>query len=96
MTAPGPAALAPSQVRHPGRAVARTVVQVAVGLAAATPELVTLSGVPQTVGAVGVGLAVAAVITRVMAIPAVDAALAQWVPWLSAEPTPQSKPPDAS
>ena len=86
MTAPTPAAVAPSQVRHPGRAVARTVFQVAVGLAAATPELVALSGVPQTVSAVSVGLAVAATVTRVMAIPAVDAALQQWMPWLSAEP----------
>ena len=82
-----PAAVAPSQVRHPGRAVGRTVFQLVVGLAAATPELVTLSGVPQTVSSVGVGLAVAALVTRVMAIPAVDAALQQWAPWLSAEPS---------
>lgn len=90
MTAPVPAAVPPSQVRHPGRAVARTVFQLAVGLVAATPELATLSGVPQTVSSVGVGLAVAAVVTRIMAIPAVEVALAQWMPWLAAEPAPDA------
>jgi hypothetical protein len=86
VTAAQQPAPAPSQVRNPGRTVARTVFQLVIGLAAAIPELVTLSGVPQTVSSVGVGLAAAAVVTRVMAIPQVDAALQLWAPWLAAEP----------
>lgn len=84
MTAPAP--LPASQVRHPGRAVVRTVFQLAVGIAAATPELVYLSGVPANTSAVVVGLGVAAGFTRFMAIPQVEAAIQTWAPWLAAEP----------
>lgn len=48
------------------RTVLRTVVQVAVGLAAGLPLLLAASGAGETTGAVGVVLAAAAVVTRVM------------------------------
>lgn len=74
----------PSQVRFPWRAAARTVFQLGVGTAAAMPQLVASSGLPDTAWGVGTALAVSAVVTRVMAIPAVDLAIDRWVPWLSA------------
>lgn len=76
----------PTQVAHPWRATARTVFQLAIGLAAALPMLVGLLGLPPSAGLAG-ALGVAAALTRFMALPAVNAALAQWVPWLAAEPT---------
>lgn len=79
---------AASQVQHPWRAVERTVLQLVVGGAAALPILVDASGLPQTAAGIGTALAVAAAITRVMAIPAVEEALQLWAPWLAAEPSP--------
>lgn len=74
----------PTQVQHPGRAVVRTVVQVALGLVLAAPVLVREIGLPETVAGVSALLTVSAVTTRIMAIPAVSLALDQWAPWLSA------------
>lgn len=81
-----PAAVAPSQVRHPWRAVERTVLQLIVGGAAGLPIIISASGVPQTAAGIGTALAISAVITRLMAMPAVDAALQVWAPWLATEP----------
>ncbi|WP_280378536.1 hypothetical protein [Nocardia wallacei] len=74
-----------SQVSHPWRATARTVLQLVVGLAVALPTLVGLLDLPPSAGLTA-ALGVAAAITRVMAMPAVEAALRQWVPWLAADP----------
>ncbi|MFI6368936.1 hypothetical protein ACIBG0_40195 [Nocardia sp. NPDC050630] len=75
-----------SQVRYPWRAVVRTVFQLVVGLAAALPMIVATSGLPATAAGIGAALAISATITRVMSVPAVNAALAIWAPWLAAEP----------
>lgn len=75
-----------SQVRHPGHAVARTVFQLIVGIAPMMPVIVSASGLPQTTAGVAAALAISAIVTRVMAIPVVDAALEIWLPWLAAEP----------
>ncbi|WP_280442220.1 hypothetical protein [Nocardia brasiliensis] len=77
---------APTQVAYPWRALVRTVFQLVVGVAAAMPLIVSASGVPATAAGVGAALAVSAAVTRFMAVPAVNAALALWVPWLAAEP----------
>lgn len=61
------------------RRTIRTVVQSALSLAAAAPLIVEASGVPETTAGVGAGLAVAAGITRVMALPAVDRLLPSWL-----------------
>ncbi|WP_280389322.1 hypothetical protein [Nocardia wallacei] len=74
-----------SQVSHPWRATARTVLQLVVGLAVALPTLVGLLGLPPSAGLTA-ALGVAAVITRVMAMPQVEALLRQFAPWLAAEP----------
>lgn len=75
---------APSQVRWPWRAMGRTVFQLSVGVAAAMPQLVESTGLPDTAWGVGTALAASAVVTRLMAIPGVDDMLARWVPWLAA------------
>lgn len=66
-------------VKDSTRRTIRSVVQHALGLAAAVPLIVAASGVPQTTAGVGVGLAVAAAFTRVMALPSVDALLPTWL-----------------
>lgn len=68
MTAPNP----PTQVVYPAKAVVRTVIQVLVGLAAIAPFLVADLGIGTTSGLLAGALGVAAALTRVMAIPAVN------------------------
>ncbi|ATL65153.1 hypothetical protein [Nocardia terpenica] len=81
---------APSQVRYPWRTVARTLFQLIVGVAAAMPALVGALGLPSSAGVAG-ALAISAALTRLMAIPAVDDALALVAPWLAAEPGQRSR-----
>ncbi|WP_280451534.1 hypothetical protein [Nocardia cyriacigeorgica] len=75
---------APTQVKFPWRAAARTVFQLGIGAAAAMPQLVESSGLPDTAWGIGTALGVSAAVTRVMAIPGVDALIRRRVPWLSA------------
>lgn len=63
----------------PRKRTIRTVVQTALGLLAALPLIVQASGVPQTTAGLSVALAVAAGITRVMALPVVDGLLPAWL-----------------
>ncbi|WP_435744872.1 hypothetical protein [Nocardioides sp. SYSU DS0663] len=80
-----------TQVRRPWRATVRTVFQALVGLAALAPLIAggveeatsyDLDGVPFVVVALGA----AAAVTRVMAIPEVEAFLRRFVPFLAAQP----------
>ncbi|MFG2128304.1 hypothetical protein ACGFNV_10935 [Streptomyces sp. NPDC048751] len=57
----------------------RTVVQTAVGLCVLLPAVVGAVGVPETLPWVAGALAVAGAVTRVMALPAVQAALPSWL-----------------
>lgn len=61
------------------RRTLRTVFQYSVSLAAALPFLVDASGIPETTTGVATGLAVAAGLTRVMALPVVDRLLPAWL-----------------
>ena len=76
---------APTQVTYPAKTTVRTVVQVVLGLAVAVPFLVDELGLEKTGGVVAVVLATSAVITRIMAIPGMNAILAKYV-GLGAEP----------
>lgn len=77
---PGRAAALPTTTGRDGwRRTARTVLQTAVALAAALPFIVSASGLPEALPGVGVALAVAAGITRVMALDAVDGLLPAWL-----------------
>ncbi|WP_218717075.1 hypothetical protein [Nocardia sp. MH4] len=50
------------------------------------PVIVESSGLSSTAWGVGTAIGVSAAVTRIMAVPAVNLALAQWAPWLAAEP----------
>ena len=85
-----------SQIIHPSRAVIRTVFQALVGLCA--PVVYTAPGQHDPAVATGAAagvLAVTGAVTRIMALPGVDAWLRQYVPWLAAEP-PRPSEPEAS
>lgn len=76
---------APSQVAYPAKAVVRTVIQVLVGLAAIAPFLVGDLGLSTTGGLIAGALGVAAALTRIMAVPAVNRMLSGM--GLGAEPS---------
>lgn len=57
----------------------RTVLQTIVGLAAALPLIIGASGVSESVPGVAVALAVSGALTRIMAIPAVNDLLPEWL-----------------
>lgn len=84
MTQPSPAP-APTQTRHPWRATARTVVAGAIALATLLPYIVAGAHIDTGPG-VGQVLAVAAAVTRILAIPGVDDWLRTYLPFLAAEP----------
>ena len=75
----------PTQSRYPWRATVRTILAAAVALLSLLP---TIAAVGHLEAAPGVGqvLAVAALVTRVLAIPGVDEWLRRWLPWLAAAP----------
>ena len=76
----------PTQVARPWRATVRTAFAVIVALAAMLPLLVDAAGVDETLPPVAGALAIAGAVTRVLALPAVEAFLARFVPWLAAGP----------
>lgn len=81
----------PTQVRRPWRSTIRTVVQLVVAVATVAPLVAAgvYVDVDQAPAIVGQVLAAAAVVTRVMALPAVEAFLRRWVPWIAADPPPK-------
>lgn len=79
----------PTQSRHPWRATLRTALAVVASLAAAAPVIVSAitNDNPEALGAIGaVVLSVAAAVTRVLALPAVNDFLERFLPWLAAAP----------
>jgi hypothetical protein len=82
-----PTPVPPTQVTRPWRATVRTVFQAIIALAAAAPFLVASVGVSPTLPLVAGFLAVAALVTRVMALPQVESFLARFFPWLAADPS---------
>ena len=76
----------PTQVRRPWRATVRTVFQALLGLAVVLPFAVEASGLdPKAFPWLAGALAVAAAVTRVMALPAVNEWIRRFVPWLAAD-----------
>jgi hypothetical protein len=84
------------------RRTLRSIVQFVLGLAAATPLIIDTAGIPRTAAGVGIALAVAAGITRVMSLDAVQDLLPNWLritpPAVEVPPvplpTPQEEPSD--
>lgn len=86
----GLAAVTPTQVRRPWRSTARTVFQALIGLCVLAPLIVSATGLTVTqLPWLGVVLAVAAAVTRVMAIPGVETWLRTYLPFLAAAPKEQ-------
>jgi hypothetical protein len=77
---------APTQVRRPWRTLVRSVFQAVVGFAAIVPLLVEAAGIDDTLPLVAAGITVSAAITRIMALPGVEAWLREFVPFLAANP----------
>lgn len=77
----------PTQTRHPGRAVARTVVAIAVPLFLALPEILAVVGPKAVPWLVGIAT-VAGVVTKIMTIPRVNKILQSSgvLAWLAPEP----------
>lgn len=75
-----------TQTRHPWRATARTVFAVVVALAALIPVVVAAEASLLTLPGVAAVVAVAGTVTRILAIPGVDAFLKTYLPFLAAEP----------
>lgn len=75
-----------SQTVFPWRTVVRTTFQVAIALAALLPLVFVQAGVSaaEASGWAAVVLTVCATVTRVMAMPEVEAFLRVWMPWLAA------------
>ncbi|MFJ7208240.1 hypothetical protein ACIQWR_32525 [Streptomyces sp. NPDC098789] len=61
------------------RRTARTIVQTVLALAAGLPLIIDAAGIPQTAAGIGLALAVAGAITRVMALPVIDTLLPAWL-----------------
>lgn len=75
-----------TQEEYPWRATVRTVFQAVVGFASMWALIVVALGLNETTAWVAASLAVTGGITRLMAIPEVNAWLTRFVPWLAAEP----------
>ncbi|MFE9690881.1 hypothetical protein [Micromonospora sp. NPDC005806] len=74
-----------TQTRHPWRATARTIFAAVIALLSLLPTIATVAGV-DAVPLVAQALAVAAAVTRVLAIPGVDDFLQRYVPFLASAP----------
>ncbi|MDQ0794591.1 hypothetical protein [Streptomyces sp. B1I3] len=74
------------------RRTARTVLQTAVSLALLLPALVDAAGLPAALPRVAGALAVAGALTRVMAVPGVQALLPAWLRTRA----PGTEPPEAA
>lgn len=85
----------PTQIARPWRTTIRTLFQgivAAAAVAAPVYEAAVHQDAAAATGWAATGLAVAAAVTRVMALPAVDTFLARFLPFLAAQPAPP--PPD--
>lgn len=76
-----------TQSQHPWRATIRTVLAVIIAVAAMAPVVYTAATMQSpelATGAAAAVLTIAAAITRIMALPVVEAFLQRFVPWLAA------------
>lgn len=75
----------PTQSRHPWRATLRTAAAVVIALVPVVPQLVDHLGL-SAYGWAATAVAIAATVTRIMAIPAVNDLLRKVLPFLAADP----------
>lgn len=84
----------PTQVERPWRATVRTAFAILVALATLAPVLyagATLTDPSQATGLAAQVLAVAAAVTRILALPGVESFLQRFVPWLAADVDPGAR-----
>lgn len=74
-----------TQIRHPWRATARTLFAASVGALSLLPTVAIAAGV-DTVPLVAQAVGVASAVTRVLALPGVDAWLRTYAPFLASAP----------
>lgn len=74
---------ASTQTAYPWRATVRTAFAFLIGLAASWALIIQTLGLGPDIPWVATSLVAAAGITRVMALPAVDNLIRQFVPWLA-------------
>src|SRR4051794_29221411 len=86
-----PRGCTPTQTKHPWRATARTIVAAGVGALTLIPVIATTARL-DTIPAIAQVVAVAGIVTRILAVPAVDNWLHEFVPWLATTPPDKSKP----
>lgn len=72
-----------TQTAHPWRATVRTLFAAVVGFAAMWGVVVQAAGLDPSVEWVSASIAATGAVTRVMALPVVDAFIRQFVPWLA-------------
>lgn len=77
----------PTQVRNPWRTAFRTAFQVTLALASLIPVAAAAGGLETKAGVAQV-IGVCVIVTRIMAMPAVDEFLRRFMPWLAAESQP--------
>ncbi|MFL0579173.1 hypothetical protein [Dietzia sp. 179-F 9C3 NHS] len=77
----------PTQTQRPWRTTLRTTIAAAWGLVPLWPVIVGELNLDRTIPWVAGSLAVTAALTRIAANPRAEAWLAEWLPWLAADPT---------
>lgn len=85
---------APTQTRHPWRAMLRTVFQAGLAIATLAPTVAAVGGLDKLDPRWGVTqvLAVCAAVTRIMAIPGVNNLLRSVLPFLATDPKAPAPP----
>ncbi len=82
-----------TQVEHPWRTTVRTAFQMLLTLCVLLPIVLATIGVdPEVVPWAAAAIAVAAAVTRVMALPGVAAFIERYAPWLAPAPKPAPAP----
>ena len=87
-----------TQVKHPWRTSGRSFFQGFIAFAAIAPGIYTAAtqhDVPLTGGFLVIGLGILTGVTRVMALPGVDAFLTKFAPFLATQPVAAFNAPDA-
>lgn len=83
------AAVTATQVRRPWRTTVRSTVWAIVGFAPLVPAIVQASGADETIPAVAGGIALSSAVTRIAALPGLEAWLRRHARWLAADPAPK-------
>ena len=85
MSTPTPNRQLTTQEAHPWKATFRTVFQMVIGFIIMLPQLVTAAGLDEATPWVATAIAISGAVTRVMALPSVEAWMKRFIPWLSAQ-----------